>query len=338
MATILPGPKTDLSLCVLAYGGGYSRTGYGAQGGDDGGGFMAGSQQGSQGGGGGGGSKVPFPSPPSRSLSHHISLKPSSSQSYGDESLRPVTIKQLADWSEPFPGSDVAIDGAPLTQLTLVGQIRKINPQATNITYTLDDGTATIDVKKWVDAERGADDEEGVGQFAEDQHVRVWGRLKVFNGKKHVGAHFIRAIEDYNEVSYHLVEAAYVHLYITKGPPVPGQEGQDGAAQQKQQQQTGMGGGDSMFVDDGYGGGGGGGGGGDEETPQQKLARASASAKKVFAYLNNTPGGNEGVNVSLIAQGTRMSAREVFNAADELNQSGLVYTTVDDETFAILEY
>lgn len=249
-----------------------------------------------------------------------------------------MTIKQIADWSEPFPGAEVKIDDAPLTQLTIVGQIRKINPQATNITYTLDDGTATIDVKKWVDAERAAED--GVGadgqQFAEDQYVRVWGRLKSFNGKKHVGAHFIRAVEDFNEVNYHLVEAAYVHLYITKGPPVPGQQGQgpaDGQQKQQQQQQHG----ESMFVDDGYGGGGGAGGDG-EETPQQKLARAGPSAKRVFAYLNNTPGGNEGVSAHMIANGIGLSTREVFNATDELNQLGLVYTTVDDETFAILEY
>jgi replication factor A2 len=223
----------------------------------------------------------------------------------------------------------------PLTQLTIVGQVRKINPQATNITYTVDDGTATIDVKKWVDAER-ADDADGAGgQFTEDQYVRVWGRLKSFNGKKHVGAHFMRAVEDYNEVNYHLVEAAYVHLYITKGPPAAG--GQDG---QQQQQKQGAGGGDSMFVDDaGYGGAGGGGsGGGDGESQQSKLAKVSAAAKMVFEYLNNAPGGNEGVNVNVIAQGTRLSAREVFTAADELNQLAMVYTTIDDETFAILEY
>ncbi|KAB5523972.1 hypothetical protein GE09DRAFT_485500 [Coniochaeta sp. 2T2.1] len=295
----------------MSYGGGYQRTNYGAQGGDDAGGFMAGSQQGSQGGGGGGGSK-----------------------SYGDESLRPVTIKQLADWTEPFPGADITIDGAPLTQLTLVGQIRKINPQATNITYTLDDGTATIDVKKWVDAER-ADDAEGT-QFVEDQHVRVWGRLKSFNGKKHVGAHFIRAVEDFNEVNYHLVEAAYVHLYITKGPPAA--DGQQQPAAQQQQQKTAHDG-DSMFVDDGYGGGGGGGGdGGGDETPQQKLARAGPLAKKMFQYLNNTPGGNEGLHLNMISSGAGMSMRDAIAAGDELNQLGLVYTTVDDETYAILEY
>jgi replication factor A2 len=231
----------------------------------------------------------------------------------------------------------VQIDNAPLTQLTIVGQVRKINPQATNITYTIDDGTATIDVKKWVDAERSADDADAV-QFEPDQYVRVWGRLKCFNGKKHVGAHFIRAVEDYNEVSYHLVEAAYVHLYITRGPPVPGgQEAAQGGQQGQNQQQKTRGDGDSMFVDDGYGGGGGG-GNGEDETPAQKLARASGNARKMFACLNDSPGGNEGLHINQIMAKTGLSTRDVFNAGDELNQLGLVYTTIDDETFAILEF
>lgn len=273
----------------------------------------------------------PLPLPYYHSINSSTNTPSPPLQSYGDESLRPVTIKQLAEYTESFPNADATIDGAPLTQLTIVGQIRKINPQATNITYTLDDGTATIDVKKWIDAERDAGGEDGGNAFSEDQYVRVWGRLKGFSGKNHVGAHFIRAVEDYNEVNYHLVEAAYVHLYITKGPPEAG-----AAAQQKQ---AGAGG-DSMFVDDGYGGGGGGGagGGGGDGSRQQKLAGVGAPAKKVFGFLENTPGGNEGVNVHLIAQGTRMSAREVFTALEELSQCGLVYTTIDDDTFAILEY
>lgn len=251
-------------------------------------------------------------------------------QTYGDESLRPVTIKQLADWNEPFPGADVQIDGVPLTQLTLVGQIRKINPQATNITYTLDDGTATIDVKKWVDAER-ADDSDA--EFQVDQQVRIWGRLKSFNGKKHVGAHFIRAVDDYNEVQYHLVEAAYVHLYITKGPPVPGQ--QAAATTQGQKGQDG----ESMFVDDaGYGAAGGNRGGAGGETPQQKLAQCHPNSVKFYNYLANTAGSNEGLHVDMIKTGTGMSLRDTLAAGEELNSCGLVYTTVDDETFAILEY
>lgn len=233
-----------------------------------------------------------------------------------------MTIKQLIDSEEAYPGADIQIDGVPLTQVTVVGQVRSVNPQATNITYRLDDGTATIDVKKWVDAERADDNDP---KFAPDTYVRVYGRLKTFNSKKHLGANFMRAIEDYNEVNYHMLEATYVHLYLTKGPP--GQHGGGGG-------NAGGGGngagGDNMFVEGGYGTGGAGG--------NSRLASCSRPAQAMYNYLNNSPGGNEGLHLNVIANGTGMPVRDVMNAADELLGNGMIYTTMDDETWAILDY
>ncbi|KAL1846406.1 hypothetical protein VTK73DRAFT_290 [Phialemonium thermophilum] len=239
-------------------------------------------------------------------------------QAYSDESLRPVTIKQLLDWEEPFPGSDIVIDGMNLTQVTLVGQVRSVNPQSTNITYRLDDGTGSIDVKRWVDAERPDDSDP---KFALDQYVRVWGRLKTFNNKKHLGAHFIRAVDDFNEVSYHLLEATYVHLQLT---------GAGGQGHPQQQGAAGVNGGtDSMFVDD-YGAGGGG-------AASTNLSHCSRNAQTMYNFLMNAPGGAEGVHLNVVSSGTGLSVRDVIAAADELLSNGLVYTTVDDETWAILE-
>ncbi|KAK3502609.1 hypothetical protein B0T13DRAFT_461171 [Neurospora crassa] len=282
--------------------------GYGGYGGGDGGGFMSGSQQG---GSQAGGSK------------------------YADESLRPVTIKQLLDWEETFPGAELAIDGHPVTQVTIVGQVRSVKPQPTNITYRIDDGTGAIDVKKWVDSEAqgGEDGGSGAGAIAPDAFVRVWGRLKSLGGKKHVSANFIRQIEDFNEVNYHLLEATYVHLFFTKGAP-----GSGGGAKQE------GGGGDNMFVDQGYGAGGGdvamggAGPGGGNSAMQARLATCSRNAQIMCNFINNSPGGTEGVNLHVIAQGTRMSVRDITNAADELLGQGIIYTTQDDETWAILDY
>lgn len=202
-----------------------------------------------------------------------------------------------------------------------MGQVRSVNPQATNITYRLDDGTGTLDVKKWVDAEKQDDADP---KFELDQWVRVWGRLKAFNQKRHVGAHFIRAIDRFDEVNYHLMEANYVHLYFTKGPLG---EQQNGAAAN-----GGDGGaGDSMFVDQ-YGGANGRG----EEAA--KLGSCGQNGRKMYQFLSNTPGGNEGVHLNLITSGTGLTTRDVLSAADELLAQGLVYTTVDDETWAILDY
>lgn len=232
-----------------------------------------------------------------------------------------MTIKQLLDLEEAYPGADFLIDGHPITQVTIVGQVRSVNPQSTNITYRLDDGTGTMDVKKWVDPDKQEDAEP---KFELDQWVRVWGRLKAFNQKRHVGAHFIRAIDRFDEVNYHLLEASYVHLYYTKGPL--------GGDPQQQQQQAGdgnAGAGDSMFVDQP------GGAGGEQSA---KLGACGPVARKVFQFLQNAPGGNEGTHLNLITSGTNLSARDVLNGAEELLQQGLLYTTVDDETWAVLDY
>ncbi|UKZ60327.1 uncharacterized protein TrAtP1_001608 [Trichoderma atroviride] len=269
---------------------GYSKTSYGAQGGDDSGGFFAGggSQQGSQGGGG---------------------------KSYQDESLRPLTIKQILDAEEPYSGAEFKVDGTPITQITFVGQVRSINPQQTNLTIRVDDGTGQIDVKKWIDADKQGDAEPG---FEIDSHIRVWGRLKSFSNKRHVGAHVIRPVTDFNEVNYHLLEATYVHLVNTRGPAGAGANAN----------------GDSMFVDGGDGFNAGAGG---AQLPS-KLSGCSTVAKRVYTYLNDTPGGNDGMHLSNITASTGLGMREVITAADELLGQGLIYTTVDDETWAILDY
>lgn len=195
-----------------------------------------------------------------------------------------------------------------------------MNPQLTNITLKIDDGTGQIEVKKWVDADKT--DEDTAEPFELDSHVRVWGRLKSFNSKRHVGAHVIRPVEDFNEVNYHMLEATYVHLYFTKGP-LGGQGGAGGE-------------GDSMFVD-GAGGYNDQAGGNAGQAPS-KLSGCSGLAKKMFSFMNDAPGGNEGVHLNVITSSTGLSVRDVLTAADELLGQGLIYTTVDDETWAILEY
>jgi len=239
-------------------------------------------------------------------------------QSYQDESLRPVTIKQILDAEEAYAGADFKIDGSPVTQITFVGQVRNVQPQPTNITLKIDDGTGQIEVKKWIDVDKTEDNESS---FELESYVRIWGRLKSFNNKRHVGAHVIRPVAEFDEVNYHMLEATYVHLYFTKGP-LGGQGG-------------GANGDDGMFVD---GGGYNDNAGGNTSQSHTKIAGCSPLAKKMFTFMSETPGGNEGVHVNIITSSTGMSVRDALTAADELLGQGLIYTTVDDETWAILEY
>lgn len=250
-----------------------------------------------------------------------------------------MTVKQLLDTEEAYPGaSEFTIDGAAATQLTLVGQVRAVLPQPTNVTYRIDDGTGTIEVKRWVDADKNEAAEAGAEAatadearfFALDQHVRVFGRLKLFNQKRYVGAHFLRAIDDYNEVGYHMLECTYVHLCLTRGG-VPGANGGAGGGGAGGSHHTGTHGHeDGMFVDQdgggGYGGGGGAGAG----------RQFSANGQKVYNFMRNMATGNEGVNVNVIANELKLGYNPTMTAIQELTDAAAIFATVDDETFALM--
>ncbi|CAK7199953.1 Replication factor A protein 2 [Sporothrix eucalyptigena] len=285
----------------MASYGTYTKTGYSADGGNNGGGFVSGSQSGSQGGQGG--------------------------RNYNEDSLRPLTIKQLVETEEAYPGApEFLIDGAAITQLTIVGQVRAVNAQPTNVTYRIEDGTGSIDVKKWVDADKSEDESEP--PFALDQYVRVFGRLKLFNQKRYVAAHFVRAVDDYNEVSYHALECTYVHLSLTRGAPGGGGDGANGYHAKNE---------DGMFVDqDGgasYGVGGGGGGGGNNGITRNM----TPNAQKIFNLLRNMSTGSEGVDINVMKSELRLSIDATMAAVQELVDTSVIYSTTDDNTFALLE-
>jgi replication factor A2 len=117
----------------------------------------------------------------------------------------------------------------------------------------------------------------------------------------------------------HFLEATYVHLWVTRGPP-SAQSNTNNAA-------TG-----GMFVDQGNGMNGMGNG----TSNAANLSMLTPLARKVHAHLlsaNNT----EGYHVQLIASQLGIPTNDIFKAGDELLGAGKIYTTVDDETWAILE-
>jgi replication factor A2 len=174
-----------------------------------------------------------------------------------------------------------------------------------------------VDVKQWVDADAPEESKKPVPD--EGVYVHVWGRLKDFNGKRTIQSHVIRPITDFNEVNYHLLEATAVHLYFSRGPPE--------TANQNGVKSEGL-------FNDGYGGANGAATGAGRPLP----AKISSFGRKVYEYLLSAPQNNEGLHVQQISQQTGLQISDVFKAGDELLQDGFIYTTVDDETWAILEY
>lgn len=195
--------------------------------------------------------------------------------------------------------------------------------QTTNITYKIDDGTGIIEVKQWIDGEAANQEEMDTfdpqkPKLVENSYCRVWGRMKELAQKRYVGAHVIRPITDFNEVNYHLLEATAIHLYFTRGPPAAlGQNGQangtsNGAA-------TNAGNSGANVVNG------------------KTMPAVSANAWKIYCTIRDNPGSNEGLHAQMIASQTGMQVAEVYKGAEELVSNGYIFTTVDDDTWAVLD-
>ncbi|TVY45381.1 Replication factor A protein [Lachnellula subtilissima] len=275
-------------MANYGYQGAYSTTTYGNQNAAvEGGGFMNGSQSGSQ-------------------------DSPGGTKTYGKDTLRPVTIKQLIEAQQPHPDSEFKIDGADVTQITFVGQINSISSQATNTTYKLDDGTGLIEVKQWIDADAIADSTKQLPK--EGEYLRVWGRIKAFNNKRHIAVHVLRPITNFNEISCHLLEATAVHLYFTRGPPTGGEVKAEG------------GGDGGMFVDSNGGAAGG-------TSNASKVTKMSPIARKVYELLKSSTQSNEGLHVNVIAQQLHVPANDVYKAGDEFVKEIVSATTITSKAY-----
>ncbi|KAI8319947.1 replication protein A, subunit RPA32 [Martensiomyces pterosporus] len=247
---------------------------------------------------------------------------------YQNHTLRPVTIKQLN--SVPLTDTDipVSIDGEDVKQITFVGVVRNVTKQPVNLIYTIEDGSGKIDTRVWTnDNANQADDDngnEGAGgnqeidpELSVGKYVRVYGELKFFNGKRHVSAHSIRPVKDHNEVTYHGLEAMYVHLTKTRGPaPALGSSG----AQQPGMHASALPQATLYSGSGGYGQMGG---------DNRGLSAVQLAILEVVKASPRTP---QGVQTQSIQQSlsSQYSGAQVTTAVEWLISEGHLYNTIDE--------
>ena len=70
----------------------------------------------------------------------------------------------------------------------------------------------------------------------------------------------------------------------------------------------------------------------------RQMPNVSIGARKVYGVLANSLQNNEGLHVQNIAASLQMNVQEVMKAGDELLSHSMIYTTVDDNTWALLEF
>jgi len=135
-----------------------------------------------------------------------------------NQSLVPLTIKQLHNATQAHPDDIFRVDGRELNQVTIVANILQISNLTTNVNFVVDDGTGKIDVRVWLDADDKNDHmAQQKSEWREGAYVRIVGHLRSFHNKRSIVGFKIIPITDFNELTYHFLEAIYVHLYNARG-------------------------------------------------------------------------------------------------------------------------
>ena len=130
-------------------------------------------------------------------------------RSYDEQTLQPVTVRMVLT----APSSDGTVslaDGRQLYHVQIVGAIKTISDNSTNILYEIEDGTGLIEVKKWLDTSMPDPiSNSDSKQLTEHMYVKVVGQIKDYDGKKMIVADSIRPLTTGNELTHHCLRVVF---------------------------------------------------------------------------------------------------------------------------------
>ncbi|XP_064984236.1 replication protein A 32 kDa subunit A-like isoform X2 [Musa acuminata AAA Group] len=136
------------------------------------------------------------------------------SKNRGAPGVLPVTVKQIREaFDSAGDKSSLLLDGVDATNIRLLGLVMNKAERATDVTFTLDDGTGRIDVIRWVNDTSDANE---TAIIQNGMYVSVNGSLKGFQDKKRAVAFSVRPVSDYNAIALHFIQCIHVHLWNTR--------------------------------------------------------------------------------------------------------------------------
>lgn len=211
-------------------------------------------------------------------------------------SINPVTIKQILEAEQPVPDGEFKVHNVSISLVGFIGVVRKVHANGVTLFITVEDGTGSIDVRKWVDENINSVEEEKERYMVFlNKYVFVGGALKVYNGNKSIQNASVSLIEDSNQIIYHHLSAIDNHLKsqdVTKssGSTVNGSQG------------------NKLFVDD-------------EGSTTDRVLNFIRQESKTMP---------EGVPISFITQKLSISEKEGEKHCNDLVESGKIYVGFND--------
>ncbi|KAM0837306.1 hypothetical protein ACQ4PT_061748 [Festuca glaucescens] len=134
-------------------------------------------------------------------------------------STTPLTVKQIAAAQLTGPdeeGVPFVVDDVETDNIMVVGTVSGKAERATDVSFTIDDGTGRIDFIRWVN---DAADSAETAAIQNGMYVSVIGTLKGLQDKKRATAFCVRPVTDCNEVPLHFTQCVQMHMENTKTMP-----------------------------------------------------------------------------------------------------------------------
>jgi len=207
-----------------------------------------------------------------------------------------------------------------LARVVVVGRVHKRADSTSNLQFLLEDGTGSIDVHLYVDAEAEPMDDLK-SKITVGSYVKVVGQLRSFANKRSIKANAVLPIDDYNEVTHHLMSCIYAHLYLKNKKTT-----KFGGASTTGAPSLGAGVGSTSYGAAGtsYQANGGDAGG--------ASVTSGSNADRVLNAIRQARE-EMGMSVSQVMQLTSLSENDVRQAIEQVAADGHVYSTVDDDHF-----
>jgi len=224
----------------------------------------------------------------------------------------PCTVSQLMSASQA--DESFKVGNVEVAQVTIVGIIRSTDKSMTNIQYKVDDMTgAPMDVKQWVDTEDPSMDN---AVLPPGTYVKVSGNLRSFQNHRSLVAFSVRALEDMNEITSHMLEVVYAHMALNKTQTMSSPAG-GMSSSMTPMSRPGM---ESM----------GGGYAGAKDMANNGL---SASQNQVLSLIRGSPD-THGISIQDLKQRLGgMSLAVIKQAVEFLSNEGHIFSTIDEDHY-----
>jgi len=123
-----------------------------------------------------------------------------------EQTLIPVTVGMLVNAAQ---NNKLLLDERETHHIKVVAAVTSVQMGSTSYSYTVEDGTGTIDVKEWLDEGNIEVSRMREEAAVEHQYVRIMGKLEEYDGKPQIVAHTVRKLPNGNELTYHFLEVVY---------------------------------------------------------------------------------------------------------------------------------